>query len=214
MTVASGDQRLTLRPLAESGILIELGDAIDLGLTSRVMALTAALDAAALPGVYDLVPSYTTILVAFDPVLTDTEAVASDIRRLAATVPSITAPPARTITIPVIYGGDAGPDLDVVAAHTGLAPEAVVARHHGAEYQVACMGFAPGFAFLVGLPPELTTPRRRTPRTRVPVGSVAIGGAQTGIYPLETPGGWHLIGRTPRRLFDPAPGRTVSPATR
>ena len=110
--------------------------------------------------------------------------------------------PPRTMTVRVAYGGEHGPDLPGVAAHTGLEPAEVVARHAAASYRVACMGFAPGFAFLVGLPSELATPRRATPRTSVPAGSVGIGGAQTGIYPSETPGGWHLIGRTPVRLFD------------
>jgi KipI family sensor histidine kinase inhibitor len=103
----------------------------------------------------------------------------------------------------VAYGGEYGPDLDDVARHTGLTPGEVVARHASAQYIVACMGFAPGWAYLLGLPPELEIPRLPNPRTRVPAGSVGIGGAQTGIYPLETPGGWRLIGRTPLRMFDP-----------
>ncbi|HJU25447.1 MAG TPA: 5-oxoprolinase subunit PxpB [Rhodanobacteraceae bacterium] len=112
-------------------------------------------------------------------------------------------PPGRPIEIPVCYGGEYGPDLDAVAAHAGLAPDEVVARHTAAEYTVAMIGFAPGFPYLLGLDAALAMPRRRDPRTRVPAGSVAIGGAQTGIYPHELPGGWQLIGRTPLALFDP-----------
>jgi allophanate hydrolase subunit 1 len=108
------------------------------------------------------------------------------------------------VEIPVCYGGEHGPDLDAVAAHAGLSRDEVVARHAGAGYTVAMLGFAPGFPYLLGLDPALHVPRRANPRTRVPSGSVAIGGAQTGIYPRELPGGWHLIGRTPRALFDPA----------
>lgn len=199
MSVAETD--LVIRPLAESGLLIELGAAIDPAITARVMALTAALDAAALPGVLDLVPSYRTLLLAFDPSLINPDELAAEVRRLAAGATGAAAAPAREVTIPVVYGGEEGPDLDDVAAHTGLAAEAVVACHAAGEYVVACMGFAPGFAFLVGLPPALATPRLAEPRTRVPAGSVGIGGGQTGVYPLETPGGWRLIGRTPRRLF-------------
>jgi len=187
--------------LAESGLLIELGDAIEPVVTARVMALTAAIDGADLPGLIDVVPSYTTVLVAFDPNVTDTEAVAEDVRRLAAGATAVATAPGRLVTVPVAYGGDYGPDLAEVADQTGLVPDDIVTRHAAAGYRVACMGFAPGFPYLVGLPPELATPRRATPRTRVPAGSVAIGGAQTGIYPAETPGGWHLIGRTPIRLF-------------
>ncbi len=107
------------------------------------------------------------------------------------------------VVIPVMYGGEGGPDLLDVARATGLAPAEVVTHHAAASYQVGAIGFSPGFAFLIGLPPALTTPRRTTPRTRVPAGSVGIGGAQTGIYSLPTPGGWNLIGQTTVRLFDP-----------
>jgi len=193
---------LVIRPLAESGLLVEVGAAIEPATTARVMALTAALDAAVLTGVLDVVPSYTTVLVGFDPERTEPEKLADEIRRLANDPATATAPPARLVTIPVAYGGEWGPDLGDLAAHVGLAPEEVIARHAAGDYVVACMGFAPGFAFLAGLPPELTTPRLAAPRTRVPAGSVGIGGAQTGVYPLPTPGGWRLIGRTPLRPFD------------
>lgn len=108
----------------------------------------------------------------------------------------------RFVEIPVCYDGEFGPDLADVARHTGLSVEEVIARHSAVEYRVHCLGFAPGFPYLGGLPPELATPRRATPRQGVPAGSVAIGGAQTGIYPQSSPGGWNVIGRTPLRLFD------------
>lgn len=108
----------------------------------------------------------------------------------------------RVVEIPVCYGGEYGFDLDAVAEHVRLSRDDVIARHAAAEYAVAMLGFAPGFPYLLGLDPALQMPRRATPRTRVPAGSVAIGGAQTGIYPRELPGGWHLVGRTPRILFD------------
>ncbi|HEX5353991.1 MAG TPA: 5-oxoprolinase subunit PxpB [Rhodanobacteraceae bacterium] len=107
------------------------------------------------------------------------------------------------VVIPVCYGGEYGPDLDAIAAHARLAPDDIVARHGASDYTVAMLGFAPGFPYLLGLDPVLHMPRRANPRTRVPAGSVAIGGAQTGIYPRELPGGWHLIGRTPLALFTP-----------
>lgn len=198
------DAELTIRPLAESGLLVELPDRIDPLIVDRVMALTTALDAARPPGLVDIVPSYRTILLAFDPVLTDGDALSTLVRELAADAPTLAATPGREVTIPVVYGGALGPDLDEVAAQAGLAPAAVSERHAAASYRVACMGFAPGFGFLIGLPPELATPRRTTPRTRVPAGSVAIGGAQTGVYPAELPGGWNIIGRTPVTLFDAA----------
>ena len=192
-----------VKPLAESALLVELGDAIAPETSTRVLALAAALDAAALPGVHDVVPSYTTILVAFDPTVADPAAIAPAIHRLASETGTSGVPSGRRVVVPVAYGGADGPDLGDVAAHTGLPADEVVRIHSGAEYLVAAIGFAPGFPFLLGLPEALATPRRTTPRTRVPVGSVAIGGAQTGVYPMATPGGWHLIGRTRLRLFDP-----------
>jgi inhibitor of KinA len=108
----------------------------------------------------------------------------------------------RLIEVPVCYDAEFAPDLETVAQHCGLAPNEVVARHAAARYGVRCVGFTPGFPFLGGLPSQLATPRRKSPRTAVPAGSVAIGGPQTGIYPLRSPGGWNIIGRTPLRLFD------------
>jgi KipI family sensor histidine kinase inhibitor len=150
----------------------------------------------------DIVPAYTTVLVGFDPALTDAANVEDAVRSVLPGL-GIHSATTRLREIPVHYGGKDGPDLADVAAHVGLPPGEVVTRHAAATYRVACVGFCPGFAFLLGLPTELDTPRRRTPRTRVPTGSVAIGGAQTGVYPMETPGGWNLIGRTNLTLFDP-----------
>ncbi len=196
-------------PLAESGLLVTFGDALSAPLSRRIAALTDSLLALDLPGVIDLVPSYTTLTVLLDPERADPSAIEETIReRWDATETEVDVPPARQVTIPVAYGGDAGPDLDAVAAHTGLAADEVIRRHSAAVYLVAALGFAPGFAFLLGLPPELATPRRAEPRTRVPPGSVGIGAAQTGVYALPTPGGWNLIGRTPRRLFDPTAAAT------
>lgn len=203
MSARADPPNLTIRPLAESGLLIELDDKIDRVIVARVAALTAALDDAALPGVLDIVPAYTTILISFDPVLVEPDELALTVRRLAATEVRKRELSTRHVTIPVAYGGDFGPDLESVAEHTRLPLTEVIARHAAADYVVACMGFAPGFAFLVGLPPELATPRLAAPRTRVPAGGVGIGGIQTGVYSLETPGGWSLIGRTPLRMFDP-----------
>jgi KipI family sensor histidine kinase inhibitor len=139
----------------------------------------------------------------FDPALADAEALGA---RVLASWPKLKAGAiaAREVQIPVAYGGDDGPDLTDVAAHTGLAPDEVVRRHCAGEYVVYLLGFLPGFAFMGGLPPELATPRRAEPRTAVPARSVGIGGEQTGIYPLASPGGWNLIGRTPLELFDPS----------
>lgn len=215
---------LTILPLAESGLLVEFENVIDLAIVERVGALAAALDAANPPGLLDVVPSYRTLLVSFDLVETDGETLTDLILTLATTSQANPAAAGREVVFPVVYGGEFGPDLPDVAAYTGLDPDEVCARHAGATYRVATMGFSPGFGFFVGMPPELTVPRRSSPRTRVPKGSVAIGGAQTGIYPDVLPGGWNIIGRTPLTMFDVSrpepflikPGDTVrfSPVSR
>ena len=196
---------LRIQPLAESALLVTFPGEPGPATTAAVVGLVASLDAAAPPGVVDLVPAYTTLLVAFDPTVADPGGLAMTVRRLAAGG-AATPSPSRTVTLPVAYGGEHGPDLGDVAALTGLSAAAVVERHAAGPaggYLVACLGFAPGFGYLLGLPPELAVPRLGTPRVRVPPGSVAIGGDQTGVYPLPTPGGWRVIGRTPVPLFAP-----------
>jgi KipI family sensor histidine kinase inhibitor len=155
------------------------------------------------PHVLEVVPGMNNLTLVFDPLAADRDALAEQLRAAwdaAGAAPS----PDREIEIPVRYGGTFGPDLDVVAAHARLSAQEVVARHTQAEYVVFFLGFQPGFAYLGGLDPALHTPRRAEPRVEVPAGSVAIGGAQTGIYPATSPGGWQLIGRTAVPLFDPA----------
>jgi KipI family sensor histidine kinase inhibitor len=152
----------------------------------------------------DLVPAYASLAVFFDPDAIDALAVERWLdARLADDNIATDVDASRCIEIPVVYGGDFGEDLDSAAHELGLSSSALAERHAAATYTVAMIGFAPGFPYLSGLDPALALPRLATPRTRVPAGSVAIGGAQTGLYPRESPGGWRLIGRTPLRLFDP-----------
>lgn len=194
-----------IQPLAESALLVTFPGEAGPATTGDVVGLASALDAADPPGLVDLVPAYTTLLVAFDPTLADPDGLAEMIWRLAA-APGGAVGPSRLVRLPVAYGGELGPDLVDVAMRVGLAADEVVARHAvgpAGGYLVACLGFAPGFGYLLGLPPALAVPRLATPRTRVPAGSVAIGGDQTGVYPLPTPGGWRVIGRTPVPLFAP-----------
>lgn len=184
--------------------MVELGDAIDPALNARVHRLARAVREALGDEVVEVVPSYRSLLVVFDPLRLARAVLQARVAELAP--PSDAegeARAARLVTIPVCYGGEHGPDLAGVAAHAGL-PEAEVVRLHAASsYLVYMLGFTPGFPYLGGLDPRLATPRLATPRTEVPAGAVAIGGAQTGIYPVASPGGWRLVGRTPLRLFDP-----------
>jgi inhibitor of KinA len=169
---------------------------------------------AAIPGVIELAPAYTSVSVFFDPItvagVTETpdklfDWFATHIRAAVAgsADPGRTARSSRMIEVPVCYDSEFAPDLDHVAEHAKISPIEVVDLHSTGEYRAACIGFVPGFPFLSGLARKLTTPRRNVPRKEISRGSVGIGGAQTGIYPLRSPGGWNLIGRTPLKLFDP-----------
>lgn len=153
-------------------------------------------------GILNLHPAYTSVLVDFDPRLRTHVEVEALVRERVEADEGAAAPEPRHVEIPVRYGGDAGPDLGDVARHTGLSEERVIELHSAAEYLVYFVGFSTCFPYLGGLPPELATPRLSAPRKSVPVGSVAIGGPQAGIYPLASPGGWRLIGRTDVKLFD------------
>lgn len=189
--------------MGDAAVVLELGQAIDEATLARVGSVARALAAHRPAWVTDIVPAFGSVTVFYDPrkVGSYVELVAA-LQQLAA--PAEQAYPAsvfRVVEIPVCYGGEFGPDLGVVAAHTGLTPEEVIKLHSEAEYRVHAIGFSPGFPYLGGLPPRLNTPRRDTPRSAVPAGSVGIGSAQTGVYPVASPGGWNLIGRTPRALF-------------
>jgi len=187
----------------EGGIVVELGDAIDDAVNARVHALAAAVRAH-LDGAVEVVPSYRSLLVLHDPVTHPRAGLVRRVRTLAEGLgETLVSVPGRVVRLPVCYGGAHGPDLDEVAALTGLSPGAVVALHAAPVYRVHLLGFTPGFPYLGGLDPALTVPRLEVPRSRIPAGSVAIGGGQTGVYPIESPGGWRLVGRTPLRLFDP-----------
>jgi inhibitor of KinA len=196
---------LSIVPLAESALLVRLSDeeVVDPVIAAQAAALAGGIERLGLPEITDVVPAFTTVLVCFDPREVNPADLGAQIDRVASEASTTEPPRGRRVTIPVAYGGAFGPDLADVANHAGLTTDDVIARHSGADYLVSVMGFAPGWAYLLGLPPELAIPRLTNPRTRIPPGSVAIGGDQTGIYPLATPGGWRLIGRTPLRMFDP-----------
>lgn len=208
-------------PLADRALVVELGDEISRPLLARVAALDAAilaeLEGGRLEGVVETVPSYRSLAILYDPLRTTRAALERRISPLVdAPAAAHAARPARTWTLPVLYGGERGPDLGEVAAARGLTASQVVALHSEATYDVYVLGFLPGFAYMGDVAEELRLPRREEPRTRVASGSVAIAGRQTAIYPWESPGGWHLLGRCPIPLFDPRRRRPalLAPADR
>jgi KipI family sensor histidine kinase inhibitor len=186
-------------PLGERAVLLTFGERIAPGVHARITALARQLRHAPPAGVEEVVPAYTTLAAWFDPARRRYDELAAEILATEVEGPTAGEDLGREWVIPVRYDG---PDLEWVAAQTGLPPDEVVHRHTARRYTVYLLGFVPGFAYLGELDPALVLPRRSTPRQRVPAGSVAIAGAQTAVYPLETPGGWHLIGSTALRLFD------------
>jgi inhibitor of KinA len=189
-------------PLGDSALTLVFGDTIDPLVHARILAVTRDLRARLPHGVTEVVPAYTTLGVWFDPLARDAADLASELVELAETTDGRNDGPteSREIVIPVRYDG---PDLDDVASRLDLSRDEVIRRHTALTYRVYLLGFVPGFAFLGLLDPSLELPRRSSPRLKVPAGSVAIAGRQTAVYPLDTPGGWHLLGRTDLMLFDP-----------
>jgi inhibitor of KinA len=201
---------MDLCPLGDRALLIQLGSSIDDATHRRVRAVCARLDAERIAGMMELVPAYASVAVHYEPAAVPDdgtgrspyERFASAVEGALGALDESALPEPRRVEIPVCYGGAFGPDLEEVARLHAMSADDVVRLHSGATYRVYMLGFAPGFAYLGGLPETIATPRRAEPRTSVPAGSVGIGGSQTGVYPLASPGGWQLIGRTPLKLFD------------
>ena len=191
---------MDIRPASDRSLLVSFGEEISLDAHDRVEHLTRCLEG--VRGILNRHPAFTSVLVDFDPRLFAHAEVEQLIRERFASAPRQEAAAARTIGIPVRFGGEHGPDLADVAKLANLPPERVIEMFCAAEYRVFFVGFSTCFPYLGGLPAELATPRLSAPRKHVPEGSVAIGGSQAGVYPLASPGGWRLIGRTELRLFD------------
>jgi len=195
---------MTFTPLGDSAVVVAPGSGPEETVVRRVRTLAAVLDNDRPTGVIEVVPAFSAVTVFYDAShIASYERLCEELELRVARAETATVSQAvRLREIPVCYGGEFGGDLAEVAARAGLSPARVIALHAGADYLVQAIGFAPGFAYLGGLPEKIHTPRRATPRTGVPAGTVGIGGAQTGVYPLATPGGWNLIGRTPLKMFD------------
>ena len=205
------------KPLGDSALLVQLGDKIDSAINQRIHALNALLQTKSIAGIIETVPAYCTLLIHYDPLILTLNQITSWVRdNLTQVDDSLNRKP-RQLEVPTRYGGVAGPDLETVAFSKGISIADVIRIHSEHEYIVYMMGFTPGFPYLGTLDERLIMPRLETPRTLVRAGTVAIAGSQTGIYPLDSPGGWHLIGWTSLTLFDPtsnspfliAPGDTV-----
>jgi KipI family sensor histidine kinase inhibitor len=190
-------------PSGDSAFIIKAGDVISEEILITVRKLLKKLYEAEIAGVTGIIPSYNEIMVCYDPTVAGYKQIIGSLRTCEAGIESVELPESSTVHVPVIYGGEYGPDLQYVADINSISPEEVVEIHCSAACLVYMLGFTPGFCYLGGMDPRIATPRRETPRMKIPAGAVGIAGHQTGIYPIESPGGWQLIGRTPLRLFDP-----------
>jgi KipI family sensor histidine kinase inhibitor len=192
-----------IRLSGDRAFLVEYGDAIDPAVNEKVRAVTALVKRSLPEGVEAVIPAYRNLSILYDPLITSPDRILPHLMGLETRLSEIEIPEPRTVEIPVRYGGEYGPDLGFVAEHSGLTAEEVIAIHSATVYPIYMIGFTPGFCYLGGLDSRIHTPRRKTPRTLLPGGSVGIAEAQTGMYPVDSPGGWQIIGRTPLRLFAP-----------
>ena len=187
----------------DRGLLIEFGASIDPEINQKVRQIFLSLERMPIEGVTEIIPTYRSILIFYDPFRSDPERLKKAILERENKLDKWEIPPPETIEIQVAYGDDFGPDLEFVAQHNKLTPEEVIQIHTSGTYLIYMLGFTPGFPFLGGLSEKIFTPRLEKPRQLVPAGSVGIAKNQTGIYPIDSPGGWQLIGRTPIKLYDP-----------
>ncbi|WP_046174755.1 5-oxoprolinase subunit PxpB [Domibacillus indicus] len=206
-------EEIHIKPLGESAVTVQFGTEINSFINKKVKALATKLQNDSFSGFIECTPAFSSVTVFFDPFVvkqaygekekTSFQIVRAILERMLKTFVEEKESTPQIVEIPVCYGGDFGPDLDFVAEHNGLSADEVIRLHASAQYPVYMIGFAPGFPYLGGLSEKINAPRRPSPRTSIPAGSVGIAGSQTGVYPISTPGGWQLIGRTPMALFRP-----------
>jgi len=192
---------LTFYPAGDNAIIIKAGDEISVALNNIIRSLLATLESEKISGVTEFVPSYNELLICYNPKIIGYEVLLGKIKNLNLSADTLQLPPTVVIEVPVLYNG---PDLEEVASVNKLSVNEVIEIHSSVEYLVYMLGFTPGFCYLGGMDSRIATPRKESPRLKIPAGSVGIAGGQTGIYPIESPGGWQLIGETPYILFDPS----------
>ncbi|MHC1761848.1 MAG: 5-oxoprolinase subunit PxpB [Negativicutes bacterium] len=190
----------------ETGLVVEFGNKIDPVVNTRVHTLSRHIEKECGRLIEAVVPTYRSLLVYFDPTQIKRQTLVDNIRKIAAEFQedAVETTAAQIVRIPTLYGGEAGPDLEFVASHNQMSVEEVIRVHTSVPYRIYMIGFTPGFPYLGGMSEKIAAPRLKTPRTCIPGGSVGIAGTQTGLYPVESPGGWQLIGRTPLKVFDPS----------
>ena len=197
--------KIEMKASGDSGLILVFGDSISMETNNRIRLAAAEIEALGIEGIIELVPAYCTILVVYDPLKIGFEELRKRLEFLEESTGDVSslAEKRKKCVLPVCYGGQYGPDLEHVAIYNGLTTQEVVEIHSDANYVVYMIGFTPGFPYLGGMDERIATPRLLSPREKIPAGSVGIAGSQTGVYPMQSPGGWQIIGRTPIRIFDP-----------
>lgn len=186
----------------DSGLILEVGNEISEEVNRKIRALSYCIEEMKLEEIVEILPTYTTILISYNPLKISNDELIKKLKAVEGSINDIQLPPPEIIHIPTLYGDEYGADLEFVAKHNGLTTDAVIDIHSSPNYLVYMLGFTPGFPYLGGMSKKIAAPRLEVPREKIPGGSVGIAGSQTGIYPIDSPGGWQLIGRTPVKLFD------------
>lgn len=190
-------------PVGDQALLMELGDDIEEGCNACIKGMIELIEEVGIKGIIETIPSYRSILIYYDPFVTDFNETVDRLKKIYGRLDIKSVEKGDTVIIPVLYGGEVGPDLQFVARYTGLTEEEVIDIHTSMDYLIYMLGFAPGFPYLGGIDERIQVPRLETPREWIPAGSVGIAGRQTGIYTVDSPGGWRVIGLTPVKLYDP-----------
>jgi len=188
---------------SDTSVCVEFGNEISKDINAKIRAFEAALKEHPIEGIQETVPTYRSVLVHYDPGVVTFGQLEERILDVLEKSGNAQTDEGELVRVPVCYGGEYGPDLEHVAEYHNMTPEEVIRIHTGAECLIYMLGFTPGFSYMGGMDERIATPRLKTPRVKIPAGSVGIAGGQTGIYPIDSPGGWQLIGRTPLKLYDP-----------
>lgn len=190
-------------PAGDTSIVMEFGNSISPEINSKIRNMVNAIDESNLVGIIEIIPTYRSILIIYDPLLIIYPDLINELKKMEASMGQGHSDSARIVELPTVYGGEYGPDIEFVASHNNLTVEEVIEIHTSTDYLLYMLGFTPGFGYLGGMSEKIETPRLETPRTKIPAGSTGVAGKQTGIYPIDSPGGWQLIGRTPVKLYQP-----------